>query len=429
MGIILILLGLFLIFMLIGIPVVYSIGLASLAYLIHNASLPIEILGQRMSSSIQSYVMLALPCFLLSGRMMNSSGVTNRLFDFAIAVVGRFRGGLAHANALASMLFASMSGTAVGDSGGLGQVEIVMMKKAGYTIDFAAGVTAATSIIGPVIPPSVAMVILGATAEISIGKLFLGGVIPGILLGLSSMVYIAIKAYTTEEGRAWPVTKTPGREIPGIALRAVLPMLCPVIIIGGITFGVVTPTEAAVMAIDYAMLLGIIYKELSFKSLWITLQETLVTTGVFMFIIALAGFFSWELTVAGLPQVLGTVISSITTNPVGILFIVTGILLVVGCFLDTTPAILLVAPVVMPVISKAGIDPIHFGIVFTVATIIGAITPPFGMCLFVVSDVAEISVERTTKATVPFLIPYIVILLLLIFIPQLSTWIPGLFFK
>jgi tripartite ATP-independent transporter DctM subunit len=428
MLIMLIMLGIFLFFMFIGVPVVFAIGLASLAYLFTNASLPLEIMGQRMSGSLQSFVLLALPCFLLSGRMMNSSGVTNRLFDFAIAVVGRFRGGLAHANALASMLFASMSGTAVGDTGGLGQVEISMMKKAGYSTDFAAGVTASTSIIGPVIPPSVCMVILGASVEISIGKLFMAGVIPGVLLGLSAMVYIYIKATFTKEGKSWNIYKAGGKELLRSFVRAIPPLLTPVIIIGGINSGIVTPTEAAVLAIDYAILLGIIYKELSFKTLWVTFQETLVTTGVFMFITAVAGFFSWELTVGGLPQVIASVLYSVTSNPTIILFIISAILLVVGCFLDTTASILLVAPIMMPVVTEVGIDPIHFGLVFIVSIIIGAITPPFGMCLFVVSDVAEISVERVTKSTIPYVIPYAIVLLLVIFIPQLSTWLPTLFF-
>ncbi len=423
--------ALFLVLLLAGVPVAFALGLPAMVYYFLNPeTLPLEFIPHSMTSPLFTFVLIALPAFLLSGRMMNSSGVTNRLFDLAIAIVGRFRGGLAHANVLASMFFASMSGTAVGDTGGLGQVEMQMMKQAGYRVDFAAGVTAASSVLGPIIPPSVAMVILGATAEISIGRLFLGGIVPGIIMGVSLILYIAFRAHFTEEGRTWPVTKVPLRQVPNAVGKALLPMLSPVIILGGITLGVVTPTEAAVLAIDYAIVLGIFYRELTWKILWETLEETVCTTGVFMFIIAIAGFFTWILTREGLPQLLGTMLRFLSGGNTTVIMLLLGVfLLIVGCFLDTTAAILLVTPPLMPIVRQAGIDPVYFGVVMTIALIIGVITPPFGICIFVMNEVAGISVSRITKELVKYLPAMMITLLLVIAFPPLITWIPSLVFE
>jgi len=423
------LIGLFLILMVLGVPIAFAMGVSTLSYLFLNPSAPIEIISHRMTGSLFSFILLALPAFLLSGRMMNSAGVTDRIFDFAVGLVGRFPGGIAHSNALASMLFASMSGTAIGDTGGLGQVELKMMKKAGYTTDFAAGLTAASSVIGPIIPPSVVMVVLGASAEISIGRLFLAGIIPGILCGLSIMGFVYWKAKYTEEGRSWPITRVPSAQVLKSFLRAFFPLLTPVIILGGILLGVVTPTEAAVLAIDYAIILGIVYKELTLRKLWDTLKDVVEMTGVFMFIFAIAGFFSWVLTLGGLPQLIAQTLTGITTSEVGLLIIIALMALAVGAFLDTTAAILLMTPIILPVVHMAGIDVIHFSVVFILALVIGIITPPFGICLFVMSDVAKISVSRVTRAAAPYLIPLGITLLLIILFPQLATWIPSLFFN
>lgn len=422
--------ALFLFFLLAGVPVAFSLALPALAYMLLNPDIPVEFIPHTMTTPLYTYVLLALPAFLLSGRMMNTSGVTMRLFDLAIGLVGRFRGGLAHANCLASMFFASMSGTAVGDTGGLGQIEMKMMKQAGYKVDFAAGITAASSVLGPIIPPSVAMVILGATAEISIGRLFLGGLIPGLIMGLSLMIFVAMVAHFTDEGKSWPVTVVPWRELPSAAAKAFFPMLSPAIILGSIITGVVTPTEAAVLAIDYAFILGLCYRELSLKNLWETLEETVVTTGVFMFIISIAGFFSWILTREGMPQLIGQVLQNISGSSQTLtMLLLAAFLLLVGCFLDTTAAILLVTPPLIPIIRQAGIDPVYFGVVMTVALIIGVITPPFGICLFVMSEVAGIPVSQVTRQAIRYLPAMIVTLLLIILFPKIVTWLPGLFFK
>lgn len=429
MSIIFILIIIFVICLIIGVPVAFALGIPSIFYLVFKSQMPVEIIAHRMTGSLFAFVLLALPAFLMAGRMMNSSGITERIFDLAIAIVGRVRGGLAQANALASMIFASMSGTAIGDTGGLGQVELRMMRQAGYSDDFAAGLTACSSVIGPIIPPSVNMVILGAVAEISIGRLFLGGFFPGILMGLSIMAYVYYRSRFTKEGQSWPVIKKPLSEVWRAFKRAFFPLLMPVIIIGGIVLGVMTPTEAAIAAIDYAIILGIIYRELTLKKLWKTLKDTVEMTGVFMFIFAIAGFFSWILTIEGLPQLIVSFFKGVAHSQAVTLLILGGMLLIIGCFLDVTAAILLVTPAVLPAVKAAGIDPVHFGIVMIVALIIGIVTPPFGICLFVMSDVAKISVTRVTRACLPYLIPMTITLLLVILIPALSTWLPNYVFN
>ena len=421
----------FLILLLIGVPVAFSLGIPTLIYFFLNSSaVPIEFMPHIMTSPLLNYVLIALPAFLLSGRMMNGTGVTERIFNLARALVGRFRGGLVYTNIFASMMFASMSGTAVGDAGGLGQIEMDMMDRAGYKRAVAAGITASSSVLGPIIPPSVNMVLVGATASISTGKLFMGGVIPGLIMAAALVIHVAWRAHFTQEGRSWPIDKVPGREVGRACVQGILPMLCPVIIIGGISLGVVTPTEAAIVAIDYAILLGIIYREVSFKSIWETLEATVTTAGTFMYITAVAGFYTWILTREGLPQLLSSILAPIVGNSqtVGLLLIA-AFLLVVGCFLDTTAAILMVTPILMPIVTQLGIDPVLFGVILVVALIIGIITPPFGICLFVVADVAKLPVSAVTKEAIRYLPAMVVTLLILIFFPQTVLWLPNLLFS
>ena len=410
-----------------GVPVAFSLGIPTMFYFfLQDSFVPIEFMPHCMTSPLFNYVLVALPAFLLSGRMMNTSGVTDRIFDAAIALVGRFRGGLAHANVFASILFATMSGTAVGDAGGLGQVEMRMMNKAGYRTAFSAGISAASPIVGPIIPPSVAMVILGASAEISIGRLFLGGVFPGLMLGFALMINVGLRAHFTAEGRTWPVEKIPLKKAVNSCWRALLPMFCPVIIVGGIILGVVTPTEAAVLAINYAFLLGIIYREMTWKKLWQTLEETIASVGVFMYIVAIASFFTWVVTREGFPMVIKALLTPlITFNPTVALLLILAFLLFLGCFLDVTPAILLLAPILIPIVRSLGIDVVHFGVFMTMALCIGIVTPPFGMCLFVLSDVAQIPVKDVTKEAILYVPAMIIVTLLVIFFPQIILWLPN----
>ena len=418
----------FMVLLLLGVPVAFSLGIPTMIYFFLNqGTIPIEFMAHTMTNPLFNYVLIALPAFLLSGRMMNGAGVTERIFNLAKALVGRFRGGLVYTNIIASMLFASMSGTAVGDAGGLGAIEIDMMDRAGYKKEVTAGVTAASSVLGPIIPPSVNMVIVGATASISVGKLFMGGIIPGAIMAIALMANIFIRAHFTEEGRSWPVEVVKGKDVGSALLHGILPMCCPLIIIGGINFGIFTPTEAAIAAIDYAIVLGVFYREVSFRSIWQTLRETIASAGTFMYIIAVAGFYTWILTREGLPQVLTSLLAPIANNSqtVGLLLIA-GFLLIAGCFLDTTAAILMVTPILMPVVNALGINPVVFGVMLVVALIIGIITPPFGICLFVVADVAKVPVGAVTKESIRYLPAMIIALLLIIFFPDLINWLPTL---
>lgn len=418
----------FLILLFLGVPIVYSLGVPLLFYaFLNSAAVPITMVGHTTVVPLISFTLLALPAFLLSGRIMNEVGVTDRLLDFAVAMVGRFRGGLAYANCLASMFFASMSGTAVGDAGGLGVIEIKMMTEAGFKRDFSAGITAASSILGPIIPPSAAMVLLGSIAGMSVGNLFVAGIIPGIIMAGALMVSIFIRGHTTAEGKSWPITKKSLKESLRTIPRVILPMMAPAIIIGGISAGVVTPTEAAVAAIDYSIILGIFYRKVTLKSIWRAMEGAVETSGAFLYIMAVAGFFSWALTREGLSLALQNFLGGLAgISNTGMLLVLGAILLVIGCFLDTSAACILVTPILMPVVTALNIDPIHFGIIMIVGLMIGIITPPFGICLFVVADVAQTTVKGVTREAVRYLPAMVITLVLVIFFPKICLWLPSI---
>lgn len=282
----------FLVLMLLGVPVVFALGIPGIIWLLISPNMPVTILAQNMMAYLNSFTLLCLPGFLFVGRLMTTCGVTDRLFNFAVALVGKFRGGLAYANCVASMMFASMSGSAIADAGGLGLVEMSMMKQAGYKPEMAAGVTAASSIIGPIIPPSAAMVMLGAIAEISVAKMFFGGIVPGIMLCLFMCVHVWIRAHFTEEGKQWPTTELPKKERRKAILGGIPAMFTFVLILGSILGGICTTTEAAVIAVWYSILLGIIYKKVTFKSLWDTAKNTVRGCGPLFIIMTAAAFFS-----------------------------------------------------------------------------------------------------------------------------------------
>jgi len=427
---IIIIFGIFLILLFLGVPVVFSIGFPSLIWLTMNSHVPVTVASQKMMSQLLSFTIIAMPGFLFVGRLMNTSGVTDRLLRFSIAMVGRFRGGLAHANAFASMLFASMSGNAVADVGGLGIVEMDMMTKAGYKPDFSAGITAASSILGPIIPPSQIMVLVGSIAQISVASLFYGGIIPGIIMAGSLMLLIALRAAFTAEGKKWPRTKIPWKEAVKTIPGAIPPLMTFVIIIGSIMGGICTPTEAAVLAVWWAIFLGLCYRKITWKSLWRTLEETVRTAGVFMLIMSVASFFAWIVTIEGFPQVLRDLLSSLSGGSIPIMFLICCIIfLVIGCFLDTASAVLLVTPIMLPAVTPLGIDPVHFALVLIVGIIIGAITPPFGLCLFVSSDVSQVPVKDVTRETIKYLPAMLLTLFLIIIFPPLVTWLPNLLLR
>jgi tripartite ATP-independent transporter DctM subunit len=409
-----------------GIPVGYSLGVAGLlAYFNEMGSrVNIPMLAQRMQYGVNNFLLLAIPLFILAAKLMNTAGITTRLFNFARLLVGFLPGGLGHANTVASLIFAGMSGAAVADAAGLGQVELKAMDDAGYDREFAVAITAASSTIGPIFPPSIPMVIFGLVAEVSVGRLFLGGVIPGLLMTVALMIMVAIYAHRYGYHR----TPFPGFvELLKGAAHAFLPILTPIILLGGIWSGQFTPTEAAAVAVAYALVLGVlIYREIGLKDLGQIFVETARETAAIGIIICAANFFGWLLLRTGLTIKVAAAITELTTNPLALLLILNIFLLVIGCFMETVVAILIITPMLMPVIAKVGIDPLHFGLVMVLNLMIGLLTPPFGMVLFVMAGISGLSFERIVRATLPFLVPLLAVLALITVFPSLVTWLPKL---
>jgi tripartite ATP-independent transporter DctM subunit len=412
--------------MLIGVPVAVALGLASLAFVATNGMPPMIVLAN-MVNGINSFPLIAVPFFILAGSLMNSAGITTRIFAFARATVGWMHGGLGHVNVGASVIFAGMSGAAVADAGGLGNIEIKAMRDAGYDTDFAVGITAASSTIGPIIPPSLPLVIYGVIADTSIGQLFTAGIVPGLLMAVSLMVMVAWYA----RRRGYPRDQQFSIRRFGTTLsQALLPLMTPFIIIGGIMFGIFTPTEAAIAAVAYSMVLGIfVYRTLDWKKVLRISMDTVETTAAVMLIVASSTIFAWILTANQVAEHFSQAMLSVTDNKVALLLIITLIVLVVGLFMETIAAITILTPVLLPVAVGLGVDPVHFGIILILNLMIGLLTPPVGMVLYVLSKVAHVPFERCVTATAPFLVPLIVVLMMLTFIPELSMWLPTLLYR
>ena len=377
-----------------------------------------------MAGGIDSFPLLAVPFFILAGNLMNSAGITNRIYDFAVALAGWMRGGLAQVNIIGSVIFAGMSGTAIADAAGLGTIEIKAMKDHGYDTEFAVGVTAASSTLGPIIPPSLPFVIYGMMANVSIGALFLGGVVPGAVMTLFMMLYVYYCARRYNMGRdqvfRWKVL--------ALSFMAAFPaLLTPAIIIGGMTFGWFTPTEAAIAACAWAMILGIfLYRSMSLKQFYKVTMDTIETTAGVLLIVGAASLFGWVLTTTRVTEYATEALLAVTDNRYIILLLANVVLLVVGCFLEPIASISILVPVLMPVIAKVGIDPVHFGVMMTLNLMIGLLHPPLGMVLFVLARIARLSLERTTMAILPWLIPLLLSLLAITLIPELTLWLPRL---
>lgn len=405
-----------------GLPVFIALAGSSLVYTHFIAHIPDFVVLHRMAGGLDSFPLLAVPFFILAGNLMNSAGITNKIYDFAVAIAGWMRGGLAQVNIIGSVIFSGMSGTAIADAAGLGTIEIKAMKDHGYSTEFSVGVTAASATLGPIIPPSLPFVIYGMMANVSIGALFLGGIIPGLVMTVFMMAYVWWCARKYGMGRdqafRWRVL--------GYTFIAAVPaLMTPVIIIGGMTFGWFTPTEAAIAACAWALMLGaFLYRSLSWKQLYKVTLDTIETTAGVLLIVAAASLFGWVLTTTRLTEQAADALLSITTNPYIILVLVNLLLLVVGCFLETIAAISILVPVLMPILLKVGVDPIHFGVVMTLNLMVGLLHPPLGMVLFVLARISGLSVERTTVAILPWLIPLILSLVAITFIPELTLWLP-----
>jgi tripartite ATP-independent transporter DctM subunit len=414
----------FIAILLAGVPVFIALAGASFIYTHFIAGMPDFVILHRMAGGIDSFPLLAVPFFILAGNLMNSAGITNRIYDFAVALAGWTRGGLAHVNIIGSVIFAGMSGTAIADAAGLGTIEIKAMQDHGYDTEFSVGVTAASSTLGPIIPPSLPFVIYGMMGNVSIGALFLGGVVPGAVMTLFMMGYVYYCARRYNMGRdqafRWKTL--------GFTFVAAFPaLLTPAIIIGGMTFGWFTPTEAAIAACAWAMILGLfLYRTLSAKQFYKVTMDTIETTAGVLLIVAAASLFGWVLTTTRVTEYATDALLSVTDNRYIILLLANIVLLVVGCFLEPVASISILVPVLMPVILKVGIDPVHFGVVMTLNLMIGLLHPPLGMVLFVLARIAKLSLERTTMAILPWLIPLLFSLIAITLIPELTLWLPRL---
>ncbi|MEO1090941.1 MAG: TRAP transporter large permease [Pseudomonadota bacterium] len=414
------------ILLVLGVPVAVSLALCSLAYIL-IAGLPEVVLIHNMVNGVDSFPLLAIPFFILAGHLMNSGGITDRIFAFARALVGWMHGGLGHVNVGASVLFAGMSGAAVADAGGLGNVEIKAMRDAGYDTDFSVGITAASSTIGPIIPPSLPLVIYGVMASVSIGELFAAGLIPGLLMAVSLMVMVAWYA----RRRNYPRDAAFELGRLGATFKdAFLPLLTPIIIVGGIVTGAFTPTEAAVAAVVYALFLGlVVYRNLTWRHLVRVSMDTIETSAAILMIVAAATIFAWILTANQVASHLGSALLGLTDNKQLLLLIMMVMVLVIGLFMETIAAITILVPVLLPIASSVGIDPVHLGIIVILNLMLGLLTPPIGMVLYVLSEVSGVSFERCVKATMPFLVPLITVLMAITFFPQLALWLPELVYR
>jgi len=411
-------------FMAIRIPVVFSLLLSSTFYLIFLSDVPMIILAHRMVGAVESFPLIALPLFILAAEFMNRGTITSKIFQFASQCMGHFQGSLGHVNVFASMIFAGMSGSEVADVAGLGKVEVAAMKERGYDAEFSAAVTGASSIVGPIIPPSVLMIIYGSIAEQSVGRLFLGGAIPGIIIGLSLMVVI----YFISKKRNYSKSPFPGWLMVFKSFLDALPtLMIPVIIMGGIITGVFTPTESAVVAVVYSFILTfVVYRDLKLKEVIPILFEVTLSTGFAVIIIGGAAVFGWMITQENIPIAIRDFILSLTQNKWMVLLILNVILLAAGCFFAVMSILIIMTPMIIPLAQSFGIDLIHLGVMMVLNLCIGFLSPPFGIGLYVLSDITNLSIEKLSRAMIPFFIPILFVLFLVTYFPSISMWLPNL---
>ena len=450
-----------------GIPVFIALAFSSLLYTHFIAGIPDFVILHRMAGGLDSFPLLAVPFFILAGNLMNSAGITNRIYDFAVATCGWMKGGLAHVNIFGSVIFAGMSGTAIADAAGLGTIEIKAMKDHGYSTEFAVGVTAASATLGPIIPPSLPFVIYGMFANVSVGALFLAGLIPGLVMAGLMMGTVAYYAHKNGWGgdirfdwarlvkalvelaivAGFPVAiwlATEAGAMPTLAVAvalvvllvadrvfrfdAVLPILTPVLLIGGMTSGVFTATEGAIAACVWSLLLGLVwYRTLNWRMLVKVSMDTIETTATVLLIVAAASIFGWMLTVTRTTEAVAAWVLGFTQEPWVFLLLANLLMLFVGCFLEPTAAITILVPVLLPIVQQLGIDPVHFGLIMVLNLMIGLLHPPMGLVLFVLARVSKLSFERTTIAILPWLLPLLVSLALVTYVPAISLWLPRLF--
>jgi tripartite ATP-independent transporter DctM subunit len=419
-----IMLGLFFLWMLLGMPIGHAMLMAGIVYLLLTGQDLAIVATQSLNGMFSSFVLMSVPLFILSADIMNASKITDRLFEFANLLVGRLRGGLAHVNVVASVIFSGMSGSALADAAGPGKLEVDMMVKAGYKPGFAAAVSTTSAIVGPIIPPSIPMVLYGVVSNTSIGYLFMAGVIPGLLLSLAQMGVIAVQA----RRRNFPVLPRPTRAHAIETVKTTLPALfLPVILLGGIYSGAVTPTEAAAVAAAYALLLALLwYRSLPLRKLIDVLIESSRSTAIVAVTIAGALVMNWVVASEQIPDALGAWMISLDMSPAMFLLAVNILFLILGCFLDTLLMLLVLVPILMPAVIGLGIDPVHFGVTIIINMMIGLVTPPMGQLMFLISGVSGIPVGAIIREVWPFLLVLIALLFVLVYVPQLTLWLPVL---
>lgn len=403
-------------------------GLSSCIYFVFEHPELISVIPQRLYAGMDAYLMIALPLFIAMGSLMNASGITRRLIDFSMLFVGRFRGGLGLVNIFASMVFGGISGSSVSDTASVGAVLIPEMEKKGYTKEFASGITVASSTMGMIIPPSVPVVIYALVAEASVGKLFLGTAIPGLMIGFL-MILIAVVIAIIQKHPREVVDLSP-REVMITMRRSLLAVIMPLFIIGAVVFGIATATESAAIGVLYALIIGVvIFRTINLGKILQVMRKAVLTSATVMIIIALSKIYIWILALEHIPQTMVMFISGLDVPPFVVVLIIDLIILLIGTFIDVSPAILLLTPVFLPVAQTLGIDPIQFGAILITGLAIGLVTPPVGMCLNVASAISGLGIGRIFKGALPFLLANIITLVLISFVKPITLWLPGLLMK
>lgn len=421
-------LGVLVLLFILGIPAAFAMGgTSALLSLVERGPQFLGncgILAQKSVAGVNNFLLLSVPFFLYAGKVMNTGGITKRIFDFCEYMVGWLRGGLGHVNILSSVIFAGMTGTAVSDAAGLGAVELKAMDDAGYDKKFSVAVTSASSAIGPIIPPSVPLVIYGMMTSTSIGKLLIAGIVPGVLMALGLAIAVEIYAHVHKMPKGIPFNI---KKIVKSFGKAFFPLMTPFIIIFGMSSGFFTPTEAAAVAAIYATILSVVvYKEITWKELGRIIAETAVDTGTIMVIVSMALIYGYMITRSNVTVEIAQAIAGVSANPVVISLLLVAFLLFVGCFMEATAAITILAPVFVSIFQVTGIDPMAFGIVMVLTLMIGLFTPPFGMVLFIMNKLSGLSLKDVVTATMPFIIPLLIVDILLAIFPQIVTFLPNL---
>ena len=411
----------FVLLLVIGVPISISIGASAVLGCL-SLGYPLVVIGQKMVSGIDSFLLIAVPLFILAGNLMNAGKITEKIFDTAKELVGWIPGGLGHANVVASIIFAGMSGSAVADAGGLGAIEMEAMKKNGYDEDFAGAVTAASSVIGPIFPPSIPLIIYGSVASVSVDQLFMGGVVPGLLMGVLLMVmvlYFAIvRRYERHPFRLRALIRQFLGSIPAL--------ITPVIILCGFVVGWFTPTEASSIAVIYSLLIALfLYRTLDWKSFKKCLKDSAISSANTLFIIGTSTLFTYVMAMEGISRQFADVILGISSNPNVVMLVINVLLLVLGMVMEPGAILTLMLPVLLPIANGLGLDLVHFGVMVVLNLMIGQVTPPFGVCLFVISDVNKLKLERLYRSILPFLVPLILTLILVTYIPGIVTALPN----